>query len=166
MDNYTKDFDPHHKYEDFETYVKKNISYIEAAQGYLVLKIDARLTNRLLNDKPFIDADEYPAYANILKKYDADFTYDCEDSIKGYDDITGKFGSVCRVAFLPKEKFQLSIQDAKLLESLLINAIELNKQKVSEYEGLLRAQKEYVDDIRGCRAILSLLNKYFRRYAE
>lgn len=166
MDDYTKDFDPHHKYEDFETYVKKNISYIEAAQGYIVFKIDARLTNRLLNDKPFIDADEYPEYADILNKYEADFTYDCEDSIEGYDDITGKFGRVCRVAFLPKEKFQLGIQDAKLLESLLINAIELNKQKVSEYEGLLRAQKEYVDDIRSCRAILSLLNKYFRKYAE
>lgn len=165
MDDYTKDFNPNHKYEDFESYVSKNIGYIEAAQGYLVLKIDSRLTNRLLNDKPFIDADEYPAYADLLKKYEADFTYDCEDSIEGYDDITGKFGEVCRVAFLPKENFQLGIKDAKVLEGLLINAIELNKQMVSEYEGFSKAQKEYVDDIRGCRAILSLLSKYFRRNA-
>lgn len=165
MDDYTKDFDPHHKYEDFETYVKKNIGYIEAAQGYLVLKIDSRLTHRLLNDKPFIDADEYPEYADILKKYEADFTYDCEDSIEGYDDITGKFGRVCRVAFLPKEKFELDIKDAKLLEGLLINTIELNRMKVSECEESSTAQKEYVDDIRGCRAILSMLSKYFRRNA-
>ena len=166
MDDYTKDFDPHHKYEDFETYVKKNISYIEAAYGYTVFKIDARLTSRLLNDKPFIDADEYPEYADMLKKYEANFTYDCEEPIEGYDDITGRFGDVCRVAFLPRENFELGIQDAKLLEGLLINAIELNRMKVSEYEGFSTAQKEYVDDIRGCRAILSMLSKYFRRNAE
>ena len=40
MDNFTESFNPYHKYENFECYVKLNMEYLKTTDGYKFYKID------------------------------------------------------------------------------------------------------------------------------
>ncbi len=58
MDNFTESFNPYHKYENFECYVKLNMEYLKTTDGYKFYKIDDGLTNILLN-KSLLDDEKY-----------------------------------------------------------------------------------------------------------
>lgn len=159
MDNFTEEFNPHHQYENFETYVKLNMDYLAASEGYKFYKIDSELSNLLLN-KSLIDDEKYREYADLLKKYEADFTYDCEDSIEGYDDITGKFGKVCRVAFYPKREITLSYKDVSFLMDVFDDAYEhLCNLKLS-YKGCKDLEEQINKKLERCDGYMDFFNKF------
>lgn len=151
MDDYTKSFDPYDHYEDFECYIKHNMEYLKATEGYEFYKIDCVLSNLLLNKSLIEDFDEkYKEYADLLSKYEADFTYDCEDSIEGYDDITGKFGRVCRVAFLPKRRMELTPREVQLLHNIVVEAHEYYRREFESLNGYPQQQKFLKESIEEC----------------
>lgn len=158
MDDFTKPFDPLTKYENFEVYVKLNMKYIEVTEGYKFFTIDSELTNLLLN-KSLVDEEKYKDYLPILEKYQADFTYDCEDSIEGYDEVTGKFGRVCRVAFYPKKVVTLSYKEAVKIRELLDDANELNFNKKLSYTGHKEKQEEFDRQLEVCNECIGLLDE-------
>ena len=102
IDDPTKEYSPYHSYENFDTYVPANMKYLEKAEGYKFFTIKDKLVSRLLN-KDLIEESEFPQYAELLKNYEAEFTYDDEDPIEGYDDITGEWTWVCRTGFTKRQ---------------------------------------------------------------
>ena len=52
-----------------------NMKYLEKAEGYKFFTIKDKLVSRLLN-KDLIEESEFPQYAELLKNYEAEFTYD------------------------------------------------------------------------------------------
>jgi len=159
MDDFTKDFDPHHKYEDFECYVKLNMEYLKTTDGYKFYKIDDGLTNILLN-KSLLDDEKYKEYADLLSKYEADFTYDCEDAIDGYDDITGKLGKVCRVAFYPKGGLTLSYNDVLKVRELLDDANEYIYRKKMANAGYKDLEETLDKELEETNKYIKLLDDY------
>lgn len=102
IDDPTKEYSPYHSYENFDTYVPANMKYLEKAEGYKFFTIKDKLVSRLLN-KDLIEESEFPQYAELLKNYEAEFTYDDEDPIEGYDDITGEWTWLCRTGFTKRQ---------------------------------------------------------------
>ena len=159
MDNFTESFNPYYKYENFECYVKLNMEYLKTTDGYKFYKIDDGLTNILLN-KSLLDDEKYKEYADLLSKYEADFTYDCEEPIEGYDDITGKFGKVCRVAFYPKKGLTLSYKNVLRLREFLDDANEYIYQKKTLYAGRKDLEAKAEKELEEVNQHIGLLDDY------
>ena len=48
MDNFTESFNPYHKYENFECYVKLNMEYLKTTDGQAQRAILIKKSNRTL----------------------------------------------------------------------------------------------------------------------